>query len=103
MASDINDKVLELLEFEADIVSVLDFRKTPLAAFVYKCVGQAKMLEYLNYLKEFFVGNLTADEFLLKIDTYLVASIAGVCAEMISTRRTRFLSWVTPSSKKKLA
>jgi len=103
MAPDINEKVLELLEFEADIVSVLDFRKTPLAAFVYKCVGQAKMIEYLAYLKEFFVGNLSADELLLKIDSYLVASIAGVCAEMISTRRERFLGWVKVSSNKRLA
>lgn len=93
LASDLNQKVLELLEFESDLVSVLNFRKTPLAAFVYKCVGQAKMLEYLGYLKEYFVGDLSSDKCLLKMDPYLVGSIAEVCAEMISTRRGRFLSW----------
>lgn len=103
MASDINEKVLELLEFEADLVSVLDFRKTPLAAFVYKCVGQAKLMEYLGYLKEYFGGHCSADDFLEKIDPYLVSSLAGVCAEMISTRRNRFLSWVKHESKKRLA
>lgn len=103
LAPDINAKVLELLEFEADLVSVLDFRKTPLAAFVYKCVGQVKMLEHLNYLKEYFVGNLSSDECLLKMDPYLVSSIAEVCAEMISTRRGRFLSWADRVKTKKAA
>lgn len=101
MAPDINDKVLELLEFEADIISVLDFRKTPLAAFVYKCVGQTKMLQYLVDLKEYFAGRISSDEFLLRIDPYLVKSIAQVCAEMISTRRSHFLSWVKPIDKKR--
>jgi hypothetical protein len=103
MAKDTDPQVLALLEYEADLVSILDFRKTPLGAFVYKSVGHAKMLEYLQVAKEYFSGRMTAERFLESIDSYVVSSIAGVCAEMISTRRNRFISWTKPRAKKRSA
>lgn len=102
-AKDADERILELLEFEADVVSILDFRKTPLTAFVYKCIGHAKMMEYLDLAKEYFEGRITAEEFLKKFDPFVVTSIAGACAEMISTRRDRFLKWTQVSVVKRLA
>ncbi len=103
VAKDIDEKVLALLEFEADVLSILDFRKTPLAAFVYKSVGQAKMLEYLELAKSYFSGQMTPENFLLSIDQNVVNGLAGVCAKMISTRRNRFLNWSKTSGKKRSA
>lgn len=103
IAKDTNEKVLALLEFEADVISILDFRKTPLAAYVYKSVGHSKMLEYLEVAKTYFNGQITAEKFLLSIDQNVVNGLAGVCSEMISTRRNRFLNWCKPSGKKRSA
>lgn len=101
VAKDVDDHVLALLEYEADIISILDFRKTPLAAYVYKCVGQNKMIEHLEIAKQYFSGDMKPEEFLTLVDQNVVSGIASVCAEMISTRRNRFLSWVTKTNSKK--
>lgn len=101
IAKDVNPEILALLEYEADVVSILDFRKTPLSAFVYKSIGQEKMLKYLEIAKEFFIGKRSAEDFLDEIDQGIVSAIATVCAEMISTRRNRFLSLIPPKGKKR--
>lgn len=107
LANDINKDLLGLLEYEADLVSILDFRKTPLTAFVYKCVGHEKMLRQLVIAKDFFAGKMSPERFLGKMDSYVVGSIAEVCAEMISTRRDRFLRLSRikklPKSKRRVA
>ena len=101
LAKDVNLEILALLEYEADVVSILDFRKSPLSAFVYKSIGQEKMLNYLVFAKEFFIGKRSAEDFLNELDQGIVSTIATVCAEMISTRRNRFLSLCSPKSKKR--
>jgi hypothetical protein len=103
MAKDINDQVLALFEYEADVVSILDFRKTPLGAYVYKSIGHSQMLAQLARAKEYFAGRMTPEEFLTGFDASVVSAIASVCAEMISTRRNRFLSWGKPANSKKRA
>lgn len=100
LANDIHPEVLALLEYEADLVSILDFRKTPLTAFIYKCVGHQGMLDELAKAKDFFAGRISADQFLAQINQYVVSTIAAVCAEMISTRKERFLAIANAKKKK---
>jgi hypothetical protein len=100
---DINPEVLDLLEYEADLVSILDFRKTPLTAFVYGCLGHQKMFEHLRIAKDYFAGHYSSERFLAQMDAHVVKSIAEVSAQMISTRKTQFLKIARSRQRKKSA
>ncbi|MEY4617786.1 MAG: hypothetical protein RJB66_2746 [Pseudomonadota bacterium] len=101
-AKDVNEDVLGLLEYEALLVSILDFRKTPLTAFIYKCIGQQRMLDDLVIAKDFFAGKINAAAFVEKMDPYMVKSIAVVCSQMISTRKDKFLAVAGTHKKSKV-
>lgn len=92
LAEDVDSNVLSLFEFESN-GSILDFRKTPLAGFVYKNLGTKKMLELILLAKKMFRAEVSAEQFLKYLGPQIVGPIANACACMISTRRDILQKW----------
>jgi hypothetical protein len=93
LASDVDETLLGLFEFESH-GSILEFRKTPFSAFIYKVLGTKGMANALILAKKMFHGEVTYDEFLKQLGPKVVGPIAKASASMISTRRDKLLKWV---------
>lgn len=93
VADDVDARMLSLFEFETN-GSLLDFRKSPLSAFIYKSLGKSGMERALLLAKRMFHGEIKHEEFLKLLGPKLVAPIAQACAAMISTRKDKLLKWV---------
>jgi hypothetical protein len=92
LASDVDAKLLSLFEFESQ-GSILDFRKSPLSAFIYKVLGTKSMENALLLAKRMFHGELKYEEFLNQLGPKVVGPVATACAAMISTRKDKLNKW----------
>jgi hypothetical protein len=93
VAADVEARLLSLFEFETN-GSLLDFRKSPLGAFIYKSLGREGMDHALILAKRMFHGELRPEEFLKQLGPKLIGPIAHACASMVSTRKDKLLKWV---------
>ncbi len=92
LASDIDPTILTLFEYESQ-GSILDFRKTPLAAFIYKSLGSKRMLEVLDKAKLMFKKEINPQDFLKEVGPKIIGPIANACSYMISTRKDQLKKW----------
>lgn len=92
-AEDLDKALIQLYEYESKVGSLLDFRKSPLAGFVYKQLGTSLMLKHVVEAKKYFNQEISAEEFLSSIPSKIVGPVAAACAAMISTRKDKLLKW----------
>jgi hypothetical protein len=93
LAVDVDASLLGLFEFESH-GSILEFRKSPFSAFIYKTLGTKGMESALILAKRMFHGELKSDEFLQKLGPKVVGPVASACAEMVSTRKAKLKKWI---------
>lgn len=93
LAPDVDANLLSLFEFESQ-GSILDFRKSPFSAFIYKVLGTRGLQHALMLAKRMFHGELGYDEFLSQVGSKVVGPVADACSEMVSTRRDKLKKWV---------
>ena len=82
-----------LLAFGRASSSSFDMQNSPLSLFLFKLLGwdQARLL--LIDAKELFAGDIDAREFLGRMPTGMIVSVANACAAMASTRRASLRSF----------
>ena len=79
--------VFELLDSGRASESSFDIKNSPLAAFLYKNIGPAKIKHLLGGAKDMIAGKLSALDFLKSIDRPIVSAIAKTNAQMALTRK----------------
>ena len=84
-----NSTLLGLLELGRANDSGFDMKNSPLSAFIYKTLGGDRSHSYLNLARQMFAGQISAREFLDKIDHKIVSAIARSCAVIALSRRER--------------
>ncbi|MBN1889652.1 MAG: hypothetical protein JW850_16770 [Thermoflexales bacterium] len=89
--ADHSSVVFKLLEQGRASESSFDMKQAPLSLFLYKSAGPAQIKLLLDEAKAMFGGQLSAREFLDKLDCSLVRAVAGACAAMVPTRRQALL------------
>lgn len=75
-----------LLAFGRSSASSFDMQNSPLALFIYKCLGADNVKLYLNIAREMFDGNLAPRAFLDQLPVELIVPIARACAVLAITR-----------------
>jgi len=70
-----------------------DMNNSPLSLFVYKSMPPEKIIEAMQHAKEFYAGNLSPQEFLMRVDPFVVQSIARASSIMVFTRRQALLKY----------
>ena len=91
-ASDKNPIIADLLTMGRASDSVYDTKASPLTAFLYDFLGDSQMGDKYQEAENFFLGKLSAEDFLLNQNDDLVDVIATACAQIAYTRRARLLS-----------
>jgi hypothetical protein len=90
---DVDPDLIRLFDYDSVRGSLLDFRKSPLAAYFYSALGTKNLELALVQAKRMFAGEITPDQFLNYIGKPLVKPVAKACATMISTRKEKLLRW----------
>jgi hypothetical protein len=93
LAPDVDASILNLFEFES-YGSILEFKKSPLSAYIYKTLGSNGMSHALLLAKRMFHGEVKYDEFLNQLGPKVVGPVARACAAMVSTRKDKLMKWV---------
>lgn len=85
-------KLLRVLKGGRSQVSSNDLTDSPLAAFVYRCLGEDGMRRALEQAKRMFDGGLLPREFLRRLDGPMVKAVAEACAHIALSRREALLA-----------
>ncbi len=85
--------IYQLLESGRASDTSFDMRNSPLSLFIYKSTPPEKIVEYLQFAEEMFTGNLSAHDFLMKLDKSIVAPIAQASSIMVYTRRNALMQY----------
>ena len=86
-ASDCDPAVLSLLEGGRSGEAGFDLQQAPVAAYLYRLVGEAKCAEQFQSARSFFAGALDARGFLVSQDRGAVVALASAAARIARTRR----------------
>ncbi len=86
-SSPIEAEAFELLEKGRTVDTSYDVKNSPVATFMVKSIGFAEMQRMLNLSKEFFKGNLTAEELLASCDPYVMSMIKGAVLQLFDSRK----------------
>lgn len=70
--SDVEQHVFKLLQFGRVLDTNYDRKNSPLACFILNHLGFEKTTSYIAFSKEFFNGKFGAEEFLQKVDPFIV-------------------------------
>lgn len=70
-----------------------DMKNSPLSLFVYRTMPPEKIEEGMERAREFFAGRLSAHDFLMSLDPFVVQSIARASSIMVYTRRQALLKY----------
>lgn len=84
-------KLLRVLKGGRSQASSNDLTDSPLAAFVYRCLGEDGMRRALDHAKRMFDGGLLPREFLRRLDGDMVKAVAEACAHIALSRRDALL------------
>lgn len=85
-------KLLRVLKGGRSQASSNDLTDSPLAAFVYRCLGEDGMRRALEQAKRMFDGALLPREFLRRLDGDMVKAVAEACAHIALSRREALLA-----------
>jgi len=85
--------LLSLLESGRASDIGFDMKNSPISAYIYKCMGD-KMIEYLQVAKQMFAKEISAQEFLEKMDTKIVSVIDKTCSEIAVSRKKALLLYI---------
>ena len=87
--------VYDLLETgRASHPEFTDLRNSPLSLFIYRSLGQARVVEALEHARAMFDGLLEPEQFLEQLDPELLSVIARACAVMVPTRSEKLNHFV---------
>ncbi|PWH14557.1 MAG: hypothetical protein DDG60_07340 [Anaerolineae bacterium] len=70
-----------------------DMKNSPLSLFIYRTMAPEKIEQAMERAKEFYAGRLSAHDFLMTIDPFVVQSIARASSIMVYTRRQALLKY----------
>lgn len=88
----IDTRLLRVLKGGRSQVSSNDLTDSPLAAYVYRCLGEDGMRRALDHAKRMFDGALLPREFLRRLDGEMVKAVAEACAHIALSRRDALLA-----------
>ncbi|OJJ19518.1 hypothetical protein BKI52_22185 [marine bacterium AO1-C] len=91
---DYNDTLYRLLEYGRASATSFDMKNSPIASFVYKCLGDAQSAQAMNLARQMFSDKITPEMFLRSLDRKLVSDLAQACAMLATTRKKEFMKWV---------
>jgi hypothetical protein len=83
----IDEAIYHLLADGRSGQSQFDLQNSPLAFYLYKCLGSDGCEKLLSVAQEMFAGKLSPMCFLKTIDPPVVLSIVQACEQMVPTRR----------------
>ncbi|MDX2305792.1 MAG: hypothetical protein NW226_23495 [Microscillaceae bacterium] len=90
--------VLKLLQHGRASQSNFDMQNSPVSYYVYAMAGPEKLQQYMSFAQEFFSQQITAMDFLKKIDPHIVSDLAQACAEVAITRRDALKKFILPNN-----
>lgn len=85
--TEIEQEVLNLLENGRSRDSRYDIKNSPVATFMIKSIGFPESRQLLALAKDFFKGNLSAEEFLASCDTKVMQSITNGVSQLFESRK----------------
>lgn len=83
---DMDHEVFYLLNDGRDKTSNFDVRKSPLAAYIYSCIGKAESIKCLDHV-EYPMTEASAMKLLRSLPRPCVLTIVSACSEIAITRR----------------
>jgi hypothetical protein len=83
----LESEVLELLDKGRTVDSSYDVKNSPVATFMVKSMGFPEMKQMLRLSKEFFQGNLTAEELISSCDSYVIDTIKSAVLQLFESRK----------------
>jgi len=83
----IEAEVLELLDKGRTLDSSYDVKNSPVATFMVKSLGFKEIQRMLRLSKEFFKGNLTAEELIASCDPYVMSMIKNAVLQLFDSRK----------------
>lgn len=89
VSPDIDQELLHILEHGRSQESSFDMKGSPLAAFVYKTIGDKGVANILPHANEYFHGALDSRSFLKMYPYSVLDRIINSCAEISSTRKDK--------------
>lgn len=88
----LDNKLLRVLKGGRSQASSNDLTDSPLAAFVYRSLGEDGMRRALDQAKRMFEGAMLPREFLRRLDGDMVKAVAEACAHIALSRREALLA-----------
>lgn len=88
-----NSAMYRLLESGRTNEISFDTRNSPLELFICKSVPPQKIASYAGYVEDFYSGEISAEEFLSKIDPIILQPLARASSRMAVTRRDALLRY----------
>ena len=85
--------ILQLLNNGRISDSTFDTKNSPLSLFIFQKVGPENIPPIYEHAKAMFRGDITAREFLGKLDIELAVTVAKACASMVRTRQEALLGF----------
>ncbi len=85
--------IYRLLETGRASDVAFDMKNSPLSLFIYRAMSPEKIAKAMETAEDFFAGNLSAHDFLMSFDPFVVQSIARASSIMVFTRRQALLKY----------
>ena len=89
--------IYRLLEMGRTSDVGFDMKNSPLSLFVYRSMPPEKIAHDMERAREFFAGKLSAHDYLMELDPFVVQSIARASSIMVFTRRQALLKYAGDS------
>jgi hypothetical protein len=86
--NDLEIEVLNLLENGRDKSDTADLKDSPLATFIVKAMGFEQIQIHCHRAKEFFQGNISAADFIAKIDLKVTKPIVDAILQLFQNRES---------------
>ncbi len=87
LCSPVEAQVLGLLDKGRTVDTSYDVKNSPVATFMVKSIGFSEMQRMLKLSKEFFKGNLTAEELITSCDFYVIETIKSAVLQLFDSRK----------------
>lgn len=78
--------LLSLLQKGRAFEATFDLQNSPLAAFVYRQIGDKGLDSLMPVTKQFFAGEITSSEYLKYVPGFILSPIADACARICLSR-----------------
>jgi hypothetical protein len=102
LQADKDETVFHLLAYGRKSPTHFDLQNSPISAYVYQVLGADRCNILLESAKEFFVGKLTAKEFLSTQDSptqEVIVAVIKACASIAETRTASLLTLAEKTSQ----